>query len=591
MQEIINLETFEYFILKNGNSRNLLGYHWVDSPWCDFVLIANNGVDFYKFMPQQVKLSNVKSYQFNVGHYWYEPNDGILVLACSPPKLGQFQTFFLFQNKGTKHFQGPRFQVDISPSVTDCWTSNSPNVSNLALFDNSAKLGEAHSIVVTKIYETSYFLHFNCIKGLLTFYSLSYDKVETQEFVIKVDPGAYEIKVVDNCLLLSNVQIQETYLYDIKSEDYCSKPFCTFWHGFSTSQPKISIKLKPLIERGEVRINSKILYDDKELPTKVRINLTNFFHKVDVEEFLDATYCKVDKDICLDLDKGICYKLVLNNERIVKEHPDRIEAILYLLRRKGCKHEALDYLKDCIDTYIELPALSQLFSAINISYKLTPVLERSRTSREITRRSLPNPDNPPLSRRNTMDVSSLYMVQEYSDEPGVCSIHQLDIFSNVFKPLYEENFLTCNYLISVVLEYIRSLIEYDIPVSQNLQLLLVNLLIQNKDYYQLHQLIQYQIFNDSKDLAFILLRLANPNSATYYAPAFQLGMDMLFRGKAYDEVADTLLDCHQVYEALVFMMSFSCPSLDIKKLLLATEEKEDPELSHIVTQFIKERSL
>jgi hypothetical protein len=66
---------------------------------------------------------------------------------------------------------------------------------------------------------------------------------------------------------------------------------------------------------------------------------------------------------------------------------------------------------------------------------------------------------------------------------------------------------------------------------------------------------------------------------------------MLFRGKAYDEVADTLLDCHQVYEALVFMMSFSCPSLDIKKLLLATEEKEDPELTHIVTQFIKERSL
>jgi hypothetical protein len=52
---------------------------------------------------------------------------------------------------------------------------------------------------------------------------------------------------------------------------------------------------------------------------------------------------------------------------------------------------------------------------------------------------------------------------------------------------------------SIVIEYIRSLNDYNIPFQYVIYELLVNLLVKNNQLFQLQQLIKYQVLTDSLD--------------------------------------------------------------------------------------------
>lgn len=131
------------------------------------MVIDNNGIEFFKLYTPILKLTSVKIYSMAIGHYWYSSNDGIIIVACSPPKLGQFCTFFVNQNKGSKLFNGPKFSLDLSPCVTDKWTLSSSNVSSLADVFINQESNAPHQLSVVSLYNTSYILHIQCLTGLL----------------------------------------------------------------------------------------------------------------------------------------------------------------------------------------------------------------------------------------------------------------------------------------------------------------------------------------------------------------------------------------------------------------------------------------
>ena len=82
-------------------------------------------------------------------------------------------------------------------------------------------------------------------------------------------------------------------------------------------------------------------------------------------------------------------------------------------------------------------------------------------------------------------------------------LDEADLYTNLFCPLLEElGNMRANLkrIISFILEYIRSLEEEQIPVQHFLNELLINLLVQNGSWYQLHQLLQYHVIADSKPL-------------------------------------------------------------------------------------------
>ena len=88
-------------------------------------------------------------------------------------------------------------------------------------------------------------------------------------------------------------------------------------------------------------------------------------------------------------------------------------------------------------------------------------------------------------------------------------LDEADLYTNLFCPLLEElgnSRPNLKRIISFILEYIRSLEEEQIPVQHFLNELLINLLVQNGSWYQLHQLLQYHVIADSKPLGKFLLQ-------------------------------------------------------------------------------------
>ena len=92
------------------------------------------------------------------------------------------------------------------------------------------------------------------------------------------------------------------------------------------------------------------------------------------------------------------------------------------------------------------------------------------------------------------------------DNKGTVSkviLDEADLYSNLFCPLLEalgNSRANLKRIIAFILEYIRSLEEEQIPVQHFLNELLINLLVQNGSWYQLHQLLQYHVIADSKPL-------------------------------------------------------------------------------------------
>mmetsp|Transcript_45939 Transcript_45939/g.60892 ORF Transcript_45939/g.60892 Transcript_45939/m.60892 type:complete len:91 (+) Transcript_45939:2121-2393(+) len=89
---------------------------------------------------------------------------------------------------------------------------------------------------------------------------------------------------------------------------------------------------------------------------------------------------------------------------------------------------------------------------------------------------------------------------------------------------------------TILLEFLRSVLENQIPLQPAQQTMLIKFVFRSKQYAMLHQLLQFYVLNDSLELARVLVSLGscgNQNKNAHYEPAFQLGLDMLQRLKQY----------------------------------------------------------
>ena len=165
-------------------------------------------------------------------------------------------------------------------------------------------------------------------------------------------------------------------------------------------------------------------------------------------------------------------------------------------------------------------------------------------------------------------------------------LFQSDMFSVIFQALFEENLMKTEYLAAVVEEYCHSLVNLDIEVQSSLQLLLARMLVKSGNWIRLESLLIYHTFSDSYELVNFLIQLI----PTHYN-ALQFSVDMLFRIRHFEKLVDVMLDKDFVYESLTLLAKVSYPRFDIRKLLAKCEEIGDEQLTIIVTQFIKEKSL
>ena len=180
-----------------------------------------------------------------------------------------------------------------------------------------------------------------------------------------------------------------------------------------------------------------------------------------------------------------------------------------------------------------------------------------------------------------------------SQRPSKVILDEADIYTNLMSPLLEmatlnDGSVTIKKVVAIVIEYLRSLEERQIPAQHFLHELLINLLVRSGQFYQLHQFLQYHIISDSKPLACLLLSLE-----AVFPAALQLALDMLSRLKtSHEEIVEILLSKKKVISALMYAKSSGLErSIPAKKFLQCAKDTGDQSILKSTRQWLQQQNL
>ncbi|XP_078071712.1 regulator of MON1-CCZ1 complex isoform X6 [Mustelus asterias] len=268
---------------------------------------------------------------------------------------------------------------------------------------------------------------------------------------------------------------------------------------------------------------------------------------------------------------GYLWCLQIKLQPIVHMLQDKGRLMDFLLQRKDCKMVILSVCCQMLSTAERgsLPVIATIFDKLNQVYKEYLEAEQnyalameSGTSRSSSTQKRP------VRTQAVIDQSDMYT-------------HVLSVFTE------KKQGLPHKFVSAVLMEYIRSLNQYQITVQHYLYELVIKTLVQHSLFYMLHQFLQYHVLSDSKPLACLLLSLEST-----YPPAHQLSLDMLKRlSTANDEIVEVLLSKHQVLGALRFVRSVgSHDNISARKFLDAARQTGDTMLFYTTFKFFEQRN-
>lgn len=306
------------YVLKLAKNRTLLGYHWTGPDLlADLFLVHSGGLDLYKVQEQPLRLQPVKNYSLPTAHYWFEPRNGIVLLANSH-KPGVLQAYFYRHAKVPK-FEGPKVQLPQAIPASS-WASDFPHIPVPARPTDYRGL-------LAEIYEIVHFIYICHSTGQIRIYLIQQQGVTELPDILQRSPGIYDLYVMDNLLMLQSEARQEEYVYDLKGGN---QPFVTVRYGQESRE------------------------------------ITGYVYRRDP---LLSHLIRVDQDILIDRQAGCCYRLDFKPSDLIHGQNNLLSVLPFLLRRKGCRYEAFAYLRDQILAQVPLKTLSKFFMASSKAYR------------------------------------------------------------------------------------------------------------------------------------------------------------------------------------------------------------------------------
>ena len=509
------------------------------------MLITNQGLEFYHVNPEKRMLRLIKSLGVSVNWFIYSDENKVLLLSSSP----QANTLHPYHFKRGAVTRLPKFEVEL-PTV----------YSQL-----SQKLLE-RDVNVALIYDRLYCMLIKNnpknTKGPKAEMSLC--KLTSREGATKTATlilnmnGRFAINVVDNLIIVHHQASKTSMIFDIKwNLDSGSKGGESF-QPLTVHHPVVRpLSISPLKYTPH---DSDATKKDAKSPTDVSgSDIPTTAASLGQLELYTPSWIVFQPNIIIDAKLGALWEVEINLEPIIKLIPDKTQLIDFLLRRAGSKPIILSVIKSTLhpSAHGDLGTIARIFDQLNN-------VCAARTS----------------SDRN--------MEQPNSDR-GVIVVDQNDLYANVFSPL-EDKPIKYQFMVSVLIEYIRSLNQYAIPVEHFLHELVINLLVRHNRHYQLHQFLQYHVVNDSKHVACLLLSLEGT-----YPPAFQLALDMLKRlSTANEDIFDVLVSKNLLLPALRFLRSLGTEAVDAvspRRFLEAALSANDPSLFYTVFKFFEQRNI
>lgn len=503
---------------------DILGFVWTGVN--EFVYITKKGIEHYQIQPEKRSFKALKSVNLDVKWYFWLSNCGFLLLSTG--SLGN--TLHPVQFRMGVMTRLPKFEVDL-PSL--------PRANKQALNDRD--------VIVAVIYESLYVIVLRhpsvaSAGAEIVMYQVQKEGPARKTDVLRLDmSGRFAINVVDNLVMVHHQASKTSVIFDVKLE---GKSDGYARHHYPVMSP---LPIKPF----------KLM-----LPT---VNMQAGTDKTEFTcELYSANWVVFQPDIVIDAKLGCLWTLKLNLVPIVAMLPDKMKLIQFLLNRGESKSVLLSVCRHMLipGQQTSLSVISQVYDMLNQVYK-------SYLENEAHMMSVESTASPTTGSRSKVIID------------------QSDMFTHVFAVFEEHKDIPYKFMVAVLIEYVRSLNQFTIPVQHFLYELIINILVHNNCFYQLHQFLQYHVLGDSKPLACLMLSLES-----VYPPAHQLALDMLKRLQtANEEIIEVLLSKYQLLPALRFIRSVGIVDMvSSRKFLEAAQNTEDNLLFYTVFRFFEQRN-
>ncbi|KRZ80595.1 Abhydrolase domain-containing protein 16A [Trichinella papuae] len=509
--------------LDSSGASKILGFEWLKSG--DILIVSYCEISVYQFVEQKHCLRRLRSVRICTNAYVYSPDWNLLVTWTH----GRSTTFTVFRIKNSAVLQKfAKFEVE--------------HVCNVAksqpLMERQVIAAEIYNNLYIGVLLTNLMLYSSgCVQVQLypiqktsqSRLSSSVSTAKLTDILVVNKVGKFAVHVVDNLLLMHQQQLQATFVFDLSSDCFSIKD------GIKYHFPLFQVKLQPPI------------LSTSSLSSSSSSSLSHF------DNFSFELYCPnwifYQPDIIVDPKLGSClWKLEFNFQYAESVISSKTKLIAFLIRRNNAGDVVQKLLLRWLrQRALNIQELRDIFDRIN--FVISPKNKDEKT------------DKTPLTQNATIE--------------------------KIFQPLSTLEETDQLWLAKVLLQYVQSLLNFDITVDAEVWKLLVVLLAEANEFQLLQEMLYQRVFPDLKPLALALVSFAAKNES-----CFHLALHILMHRKnSAIEVCEILLEQKDIISALKYARHLDAVDPVIAlKLIEAAKKSNNPLMFYSVFQFFEKDS-
>uniref|UniRef100_A0A0E0EXI1 Uncharacterized protein n=1 Tax=Oryza meridionalis TaxID=40149 RepID=A0A0E0EXI1_9ORYZ len=563
--EFINRETGQTCNKKcRADSETILGFFWTDCPTCDVIIIKTSGLDLFAYEPQSNALHLVDSKKFNVSWYFYTHESRLILLASGM----QCTLFTGYQFSAGGIVKLPKFEMTMTKSEA-----------------NNKPVLAADDVHTVTVYGRIYCLQLDRVSMTLNLYRFYRDAV-VQQGTLPTYSSRIAVSAVDNIIMVHQIDAKVVILYDV----------------FMDSYAPISAPL-PLLVRG--------LPSNNKQSAQPPDNQSSAYGGT----LYGEGWSFLIPDLVCDVENGLLWKLHLDLEAIAASTSDAPSILEFLQRRKSdpsmVKTLSLAIVRTIILERRPITMVAKAMDVVLDSYSrlmkmgggLPAVRRTSEQNQQPGVQPGVNPDsasgdgNRPVQSNSEVehgianlaahvdrtllntssDSDDIIDASGASDAPdrkpqvlgqdsrplasGTSTQHgphvasvavsPSEMFESVFVLVEDEMMADPAYLISIIMEFLRSVSRAGLKAPPNLYVMMTTLLARSNRYPEIALFVSNKILEPSKELAMQLMELGRQHS-----PTRKLGVDMLRERSLHHDYVTALLQDGYHLEALRYARKY-----------------------------------
>ncbi|XP_071807803.1 regulator of MON1-CCZ1 complex-like isoform X2 [Asterias amurensis] len=529
-------DTSEYSQSCKGKNTKIIGFNWTNIN--EVVFITDHGLELYQVIPEKKSLKSLKNINISVNWFVFLADNSLLLLSSST--LGNVLNPFHF--KAGNVLKMAKFEIDL-PQV--------PKPPKLCLLERDVTIANLYSHLYIVVLRHQ--VRGPSSKGAeIVLYQLQKESPAKRTDVLRLNmTGRFAVNVVDNLVVVHHQASKTSMIFDIRLPAPETDGYVNYHHPVLAPLPIRPIKLRVA-----------------GIPTQTGLEM----REVGIELY-SPNWVVFQPNTVIDARLGCLWHVHLRLEPLVTMIPDKCRLIDFLLLRRESKKVILSVCKQVLlpGQQCSLSIIARMFDKLNQVYRTFLEEEQSSTQNfegGAVPKAVAGSARQPFTRKIVIDQS--------------------DMYTHVLTPVAERKDIKYKFVVAVLVEYIRSLNHFQIPVQHFLYELVINTLVHHNCFYQLHQFLQYHVLSDSKPIACLLLSLES-----CYPPAHQLALDMLKRvSTANEEIIEVLLSKNQLLAALRFLRSVGgADNASARKFLDAAMSTADNMLFYTVFKFFEQRNI